>query len=55
MNKYNIVKCVSIVSNENGIFLFQFLGGSQQGIKKNPHVIDVDLDLDMPLNCWFIT
>jgi hypothetical protein len=54
MVKYSIAKCVTIASNEKDGLLLQFRDGSYLGIKKNPHVIDVDLDQNTLPNYWFI-
>jgi hypothetical protein len=29
--------------------------GNEQDTRKNPHVIAVDSDPDMPAKCWYIT
>lgn len=51
---YTIVVVVRLANAEAKASSLENLGGNQQGIRKNPHVIDAGFGQDLPVNYWCI-
>jgi hypothetical protein len=50
MKKYNTADFVNIVLKEKNVFLCLLPDGNQPATRKNPHVINVGLDLNTQHN-----
>jgi hypothetical protein len=46
---------VRVVNVEDVVSKLESRAGSQQGIRKNPHVIDAGSKQDLPVSYWCIT
>jgi hypothetical protein len=54
MSRYTIAVAVRYASRKINRSKHRWPDGKLQATRKNPCVIDVDLDHDIQLSCWFI-